>query len=109
MYMSIIFLVSPIIFIGIVNTTTTEAENVIFRCQSSYSVNTTVTWKFNGSDIDISNVSKYRIMKTLISETVVESILMIMSAALSDVGMYTCVALNEAGNHTSSGVLRVYG
>ena len=48
-------------------------------------------------------------MRTIISETVVESSLVVMGIALSDVGMYTCAAENEAGNDTSNGVLRVQG
>ena len=100
---------SPVIIIGIVNTTAIESENVTLRCQTTYSINTTVTWKVNGNDVDISNVSKYRIMKRVISENIVESNLTIVSVTLSDVGMYACVAENEAGNDTSNGVLRVNG
>ena len=101
--------VSPVIIIGIVNTTAIESENITLSCQTTYSINTTVTWKVNGNDVDIFNVSKYRIMKRVISETIVESNLMIINVTLSDVGMYTCVAENKAGNDISNGVLRVNG
>ena len=68
-----------------------------------------VTWTFNGVNIDISDISKYRVLRAVISETVVESSLVIMGVALFDVGMYTCIAENEAGNDTSNSVLRVQG
>jgi len=101
--------VSPIIFIGIINTTAIKEENVTFRCQTTYSINTTVTWKFNDSDVDISNVSKYEVINTVISGTIFESNLMIINVTLLDVGMYTCVAVNEAGNDISDGFLSVNG
>ena len=104
-----LILVSPIIFVGIINTTAIKEENVTFRCLTSYSINTTVTWKFNDSDVDISNVSKYVIINTVISGTIFESNFIIINVTLLDVGMYTCVSLNEAGNDTSDGFLRVNG
>jgi len=100
--------VSPVISIGVVNTAAVEEENVKFKCQATYSIDTNITWKFNGDDIDISDVNKYRIMK-MINATVIESTLEVMSVTLSNVGIYTCVAENEAGNDTSSGVLIVHG
>ena len=100
---------SPVILVGLVNTTAIKGENVTFKCQTTYSVNTIVTWKFNDSDIDVANINKYRVIETLISETTYESSLVVMSIALSDVGMYTCLAENEAGNDTTNGILRVKG
>ena len=100
---------SPVIISGIVNTTAIKSENITLSCQTTYSINTIVTWKVNGNDVDIFNVSKYRIMKRVISETIVESNLMIISVTLSDVGIYACVAENKAGNDTSNGVLRING
>ena len=100
---------SPVILIGLVNTTAVKEENVTFKCQTTYSVNTTVTWKLNDNDIDVSNMNKYRVIETLISETVYESSLVVMSIALSDVGVFTCLAENEAGNDTTNGILRVKG
>lgn len=100
---------SPVILVGLVNTTAIKEDNVTFKCQTTNSVNTTVTWKFNGSDIDVSNIDKYRVIETVISETIYESSLVVMSIALSDVGVYTCLTENEAGNDTNNGILRVKG
>ena len=100
---------SPVILVELVNTTAIEGNNVIFKCQTTYSVDTTVTWKYNGSDIDVSNISKYRVVETVISENIYESSLVVMSVTLSDVGLYTCLSENEAGNDTSNGVIRVQG
>lgn len=89
--------------------TAVMGESVTFICRTTYSVNTDITWKFNGKDVNISDTSKYKIIKITTTETVIESNLVIMSVALSDVGIYNCVAENEAGNDTSNGVLRVNG
>ena len=103
------FIVSPVILVELINTTAIKGENVTFKCQTTHSVNTTVTWKFNSSDIDVSNISKYRVIETLISETVYESSLVVMGVTLFDVGVFTCLAENEAGNDTTNGTLRVKG
>ena len=100
---------SPVILVELVNTTAIEGDNVTFKCQTTYSVDTTVTWKYNGSDIDVSNISKYRVMETVITENIYESSLVVMSVTLSDIGLYTCLSENEAGNDTSNGVISVQG
>ena len=103
------FLVSPVILVELVNTTAIEGDNVTFKCQTTYSIDTTFTWEYNDSDIDVSNISKYTVMETVISENIYESSLVVMSVTLSDVGVYNCLSENEAGNDTSNGGLRVQG
>ena len=85
-----------------------ETYPVTFTCKATGEPVPTISWYFNDDPIDVSNTSDYNIPSTL-NETVVESLLTIFDTQSSDVGRYTCHAVNILGSDQSSGVLTVNG
>ena len=75
-----------------------------FTCQAVGEPVPDISWYFNGVMINVSdNSSKYMIMSRSLNTTTTESILTINNSVPSDVGVYTCIALNILGNDTSHG------
>ena len=93
---------------GVTDMLENETLPSIFTCRSIGQPIPTISWYFNDIVINVSNASKYNI-STSVNETVVTSVLKIVSAESSDVGTYTCFAENTFGNDQSSGVLTVNG
>ena len=85
-----------------------ETNPVTFSCQATGEPAPNIVWYFNSIMINTSNTRKFNISKSL-NETVVTSLLAIMDTQSSDVGTYTCHALNIIGSDSSSGILTVNG
>ena len=68
-----------------------------------------IRWYFNGIMINLSNSSKYNISSMVLNDSIIESTFTIIKTESSDVGTYTCEAVNSIGNDRSSGVLSVNG
>jgi len=80
----------------------------MLECQSTSTVDTSVSWRFNGNEVLLGD-NKYRINRIPIDTTITQEILVIFNVTLSDVGVYTCEATNEAGSSISDGTLTVLG
>jgi len=104
-----IFLVSPIISFQQVDNTVITGDTATLECQSTSAAHTSVSWRFNGDDLLGYDSDKYRINSIPISTTLTQEILMIVNVILSDAGVYTCEATNEAGSDASDGILTVHG
>ena len=67
-----------------------------------------ISWYFNDVMINVSdNSSKYMIVSRSLNITTTENTLTVYNVTSSDVGTYTCKALNIIGNITNSGILTV--
>ena len=81
-----------------VNVSILSGETAVLDCNANGNSTPIVQWKFN--IVEILNGSKY-----LISE----GVLYIFNVGLSDIGIYTCTAINEIGQVTGNISLIVQG
>ena len=85
-----------------------HTENGSFSCQSVGEPVPDISWYFNDVMINVSdNSSKYMIVSRSLNITTTENTLTVYNVTSSDVGTYTCNALNIFGSVTSSGILTV--
>ena len=69
-----------------------------------------ISWYFNGVMIKVShNSSEYTIMSRSINITTTENTLTVYNVTSSDVGTYSCNAINILGNDSTSRLLQVNG
>ena len=83
-----------------------ESGTASFTCQAIGEPVPTISWYFSSTPVDKTNTMKYIIS---INTTTISSTLTIMNVQSSDVGTYTCNAINVVSTDTSSGVLTVNG
>ena len=88
--------------------TLNEGVTASFTCQATGEPVPTISWYFNGAPVDKTNTMKYTISMMSLNITI-SSTLTIMNVQSSDVGTYTCNAINVVSTDTSSGVLTVNG
>ena len=85
-----------------------ETENVTFLCQAVGQPVPDISWYLNDVMINVSdNNSKYMIVSRSLNITTTENTLTVYNVTSSEVGTYTCHALNIIGSVTSSGILTV--
>ena len=69
-----------------------------------------ISWYFNGVMMNVSdNSSKYMIMSRSLNITTIENTLTVYNVTSSDVGTYSCNAINILGNDSTGGLLQVNG
>ena len=102
--------VSPTIIPSMMNQTVIEQNSAIFTCevQTTTLSNTSISWKVNGSTLDMFNV-KYALTEQLLNSTLIQSTLKILNVTLFDAGVYSCCAENLAGSDVANGILFVHG
>ena len=86
-----------------------ESDTVSFTCQVTGKPVPTISWYFNSTPVDETNIMEYSITMMSFNTTTNSSTLTIMNVQSSDVGTYTCNATNVVSTDTSSGVLTVNG
>ena len=86
-----------------------ETNNIQFVCQAIGVPVPYIRWYFNGVMVILSDWSKYNSSSMYLNESIIRSILNIISTQSSDVGAYTCEVENDLGTDQSSGVLTVNG
>ena len=101
------FLVSPSI-IALMDQTVDEGNIASFTCQADGQPLPTISWYFNGAQLNESNTAKYMIAKRSMPHANAD-ILTIRNVESSDVGTYTCIATNIISSDTSYGILTVNG
>ena len=97
------------IFDGGLDTCANETNQAMFLCQATGEPVANISWYFNGVMINVLDTSKYMIVSTSINKTAIENTLIVYSVTSSDVGTYTCNAINSIGNDKSSGILTING
>ena len=111
-YTCLLFFYIPVVQTEIIDEVTDLLENETFpstfTCEATGEPVPNISWYFNDSTLLVSNTSKYNISNSL-NDTVIKSLLTIVSAQSSDVGKYTCHAENIIGTDRSSGILTVNG
>ena len=85
-----------------------ETSNIDFVCRAIGEPTPSIIWYFNGALIDLSDTSKYGTSVFSLEQNIL-SILFLINAQSSDVGTYTCEAVNIVGTSKSSSVLTVNG
>ena len=85
----------------------TAGDEVTFTCQATSEPISTIQWYFN--DIPLNESDKYEISTELLNYNNKTSELTVKRVESSDVGTYTCYAVNGISVDNSSGVLSVNG
>ena len=109
MFYKILYSVAPEIILQIADLLENETNNMQFVCQAIGVPVSYISWYFNGVMVNLSDSSKYSNALVHLNESIIESTLSIINAESSDVGTYTCEAVNIIGSDQSSGVLTVNG
>ena len=112
-YLSFIhFPVSPTGSVSVTPSTQTESRNgsVTFNCTSDGGPNTTIVW-IRGADVSINDTVTPLDVETVVDELnnilVEDSLLELESINGTNGGLYTCIAINEAGYDNSTVTLYV--
>ena len=82
-----------------------EGDMTSFTCQATSEPVPIISWYFNGALLDDDAIMKYTISEMLLNTTTISSTLTLMNVESSDVGIYTCNAINIVSSDTSSGIL----
>ena len=103
-------LVGPSSSIAVINLTEDEGDRATFTCQADGEPLPTVSWYFNGVQLNESNTAKYDIVSSQFPNiNIINTVLNILNVQSSDVGTYTCNTTNVISTDISSGVLTVNG
>ena len=87
-----------------------ESESVNFTCEATGEPVPNISWYFNDIMINVSDKSsKDVIVSRSLNKTTTENTLTVYNVTSSDVGTYTCTAINTVGNDSNSGHLQVNG
>ena len=104
------FIVVPSIEKSINNEVKNQNDNVTFFCQAVGEPVPDISWYFNGVMINVSdNSSKYMIISRSLNITIIENTLTVYNVTSSDVGTFSCNAINILGNDSTGGLLQVNG
>ena len=89
-----------------------EGDIATFICQAIGEPFPNITWLFNNVTVNTNaNMNKYNITQTQssVENSNVINTLKILSVESTDVGTYTCIAINLISSDLSSGILTVNG
>ena len=100
-------LVAPAIIFEEIDQIKNEGDTVYFNCRAFGEPVPTINWLFNG--IPVTNMDRYSMSQSSSQSNVGNSTLMILNVQSSDVGTYTCKAINVLASNESSGILTVNG
>jgi len=92
-----------------INLTLNEGDEAFFTFQASGTPIPNITWYFNGAPVERTNINKYMISEISFNPTTKNSTLKIMNVELSDIGTYTCDAVNLLDSEIGFAVLNVNG
>ena len=99
---------SPVIDVKVTNQTLQEGDTAFFTCQATGIPIPMINWYFNGTPVYKNNTLKHKISES--SDYIsINSTLAVTGLNPSDIGTYTCKAVNLVSSDTSSGRLAVKG
>ena len=87
--------------------TKNEGDTACFTCQATGEPVPTISWYFSSTPMNEASTMSHTISMESLNITTICSTLTIMNVQSSDVGTYTCNAINVVSTDTSSGVLTV--
>ena len=100
---------APVITPEAINQTLIEGDTAIFTFKATGTPIPTLSWYFNGAPVEKSNVKRYAISEMLFNPITKNTTLAITNVELSDIGTYTCSAINTVSSYYSYGVLTING
>jgi len=104
------FIGSPIVNLEVVDQVQSEGNTASFTCQATGEPIPVIRWYYKGTIVDSTNTAKYQITSSSVNATTTGNTLVIKNVRSSDVGIYTCNAVNAiSSSDISSGVLTVNG
>ena len=68
-----------------------------------------IRWYFNGAPVDNTNTMKYMVSEMSFNPSAKNSTLTVLGLESSNMGTYTCNAVNLLSSKSGSGLLTVYG
>ena len=86
-----------------------EGDTALFTFQATGTLIPNISWYFNGAPVDMTNTMKYMISELSFNPTTKNSTLTVLNLESSNMGTYTCNAVNLLSSKSGSGVLTVYG
>jgi len=89
--------------------TVSNLDTALFTCQATGTPIPNINWYFNGAPVDKGDLTKYAISEMSLNAIAKSSTLTVINAESSDIGTYTCKAVNFKSTDTSSGMLTVNG
>ena len=81
---------------------------ITFTCHATGEPLPNITWYFNNTELVFPHTT-YEMNLTVVNTTTVSSSLTVYNVEPSDIGLYTCLASNDAGNVNVSGMLTPNG
>jgi len=93
----------------VTNQTLNEGDTAYFTCQSTGQPIPKISWYFHDAPVEISNTVKYMISEMSLNHATKSSTLTIIAVESSDIGTYTCDAVNIVATRNSSGTLNING
>ena len=100
---------APFLDVEVTDQMLNEGDTATFTCQSAGIPIPKISWYFNGAPVEKSFTIKYMISEVSLNHATKTSTLTIMNVESSDIGIYTCYAVNFVNTVNSSGVLTVDG
>lgn len=107
--MCICLVTLAVISSGVIDQAINEGDSASFTCQATGEATPTITWYCNGILVDETNTQKYITSRTQLSNTTINSSIVIIKVKSTDVGTYACNATDANSTGISSGILTVYG
>jgi len=97
----------PVISTEVINQTVNIGDTAVVTCLATGKPIPIISWYFNDAPVENKNTTKYLISEMILNPVTKSSTLKLMSLTLSDMGIYTCNAVNQASSDSSSGVVTV--
>ena len=97
----------PVISPEVINQMVNEGDTALVTCLASGKPIPNISWYFNDAPVEKANTMKYMISEMFLNPITKNSTLAIMNLTLSDMGTYTCSAVNQVSSDSSPGVLTV--
>ena len=111
MFTSIFYIctAAPDVIPEVINQIMYVGGTALFTFQATGTPIPNISWYFNGAPVDKTNTMKYMISERSFNPTTKNTTLAVFGLESSNMGTYTCSAVNFLPSKISSGVLTVLG
>jgi len=101
--------VAPEVTPKVINQITYVGGTALFTFQATGTPIPNISWYFNGAPMDKTSTMKYMISEISFNPTTKNTTLAVFGLESSNMGTYTCSAVNLLSSKSSSGMLTVFG